>query len=122
MLGCFPIALGLGLLPADEPLSSPPWVVAGAGVAFVIAGLMIMLASHARANDFLAGVLLLIFGLIGLWVSFFSSSEGFSGGLLLLSRESNVALGRWIFGFGSLISFALSVYAFRRALRGLKSP
>lgn len=117
MLGCFPIALGLGLLPADEPLSSPPWVVAGAGVAFVIAGLMIMLASHARANDFLAGVLLLIFGLIGLWVSFFSSSEGFSGGLLLLSRESNVALGRWIFGFGSLISFALSVYAFRRALR-----
>ena len=110
-------------MPADEAtLNSPPWVVAGAGFAFVIAGLMILLARHARANDFLAGVLLLVFGLIGLWVSIFSSSEGFSGGAFFLSRDSNIALGRCIFGLGSLISFSLSVYAFRRALRGLKGP
>ncbi len=123
LLGCYPIALGLGLMPAEEAdLSAPLWVVAGAGLAFVIAGLMIIFARHARANNFLAGVFLLVFGLIGLWVSLFSSSDGFSGGAFFLSRESNITLGRWLFGFGSLICFSLSVYAFRLALRGSKNP
>lgn len=115
-LGCYPIALSLGLLPVDEgALNAPPWVVAGAGFAFVIAGSMILLANHSRANDLLAGVLLFVFGIMGAWVSLFSSSEGFSGGLPFLSRDLNVMLGRWLFGLGALISFAICVYAFRRA-------
>ena len=118
-LGCYPVALGLGFFPGDEAgLNSPAWVVAGAGFAFVIAGLMILLANHSRANDFLAGILLLIFGSIGVWVSLFSSNEGFSGGLFFLSHKTNITLGRWLFGLGSLISFSLCAYAFRRALRG----
>lgn len=115
-LGCYPIALGLGFLPADGGAAKAPlWIVAGAGLVFVIAGLMILLADHARANDLLAGVLLLLFGIIGAWASLFSSSEGFSGGLPFLSRDLNTLIGRWIFGLGALICFAMCGYAFWRA-------
>lgn len=115
-VGCYPVALGLGFFPvAEAGLNAPPWVVMAAGFAFVIAGFMILLADHSRANDLLAGILLLLFGAIGVWVSLFSSSEGFSGGLPFLSQETNVFLGRCLFGLGALISFAVCAYAFRRA-------
>ncbi len=120
-IGCYPIALALGYVQADgEPLS-PPWVIAGAGIAFVIAGFMILLAHHSTANDLLAGILLLIFGIMGVWVSLFSSDEGFSGGPPLLSDETNILLARWFFGLGSLVSFAMCGYAFRRAASGSKA-
>ncbi|MBT8065911.1 MAG: hypothetical protein KJO09_01625 [Gammaproteobacteria bacterium] len=115
-LGCYPISMALGWLPVDEAdVMAPMWVVAMAGLAFVIAGAMILLANHSWANDLLAGVLCLLFGITGTWVSLFSSSEGFSGGSPLLSDESNVMLGRWLFGIGALMCFAISAYAFRRA-------
>ena len=116
-LGCYPVALGLGYLPAGEAgLNAPPWVVAGAGFVFVIAGFMILLAKYSRIVDLLAGILLLLFGIMGVWVSLFSASEGFSGGLPFLSQELNIMLGRWLFGLGALISFAMCAYAFRRAI------
>lgn len=117
-LGCYPLALSLGLLPVGEAgFNAPLWVVAGAGFVFIIAGLMILLANHSRANDLLAGVLLLLFGIMGAWVSLFGSSEGFSGGLPLVSREVNTLVGRGLFGLGALISFAMCGYAIRRAIR-----
>lgn len=120
-LGCIPIAASLGYVPVDEArLSAPSWVVAGAGFLFVVAGFMFLLAHHSRANDLLAGVLLMLFGLLGAWVSLFGSSEGFSGGLPFLSRELNALIARWVFGLGALISFALCAWAFRRAISGSK--
>lgn len=118
LLGCFPVAIAFGFIPADgTELSAPRWVVAGAGLVFVIAGLMILFADNENANDFLAGVLLLMFGVLGTWVSLLSSDDGFSGGLPFLSPEKNIAVGRWVFGFGALICYSLSVYAFRRAAK-----
>lgn len=76
---------------------------------------MILLANHTRANDLLAGVLCLLFAIMGAWVALFSASEGFSGGWFFLSYEQNVALGRWVFGIGSLLNLAIAAYAFRRA-------
>lgn len=100
---------------------APMWVVASSGIVFLIAGCMIFLADHSWANDLLAGFLCLLFGAIGAWVSLFSSSEGFSGGLWILSNDANVSLGRWVFGLGALISFSISAYAFRRAYRSLRN-
>jgi hypothetical protein len=76
---------------------------------------MILFANHSRANDLLAGVLLLLFGVLGTWVSALGSNDGFSGGLPFLTAELNIVVGRWAFGLGALICFALSVYAFQRA-------
>jgi len=118
-LGSYPIALSLGYVQIEESASTaPPWVIAGAGFVFVIAGFMILLANHSRANNLLAGVLLMVFGIMGIWVSLFSSSEGFSGGLPFLSQDLNILIGRCLFGLGAIISFALSAWAFRRGVSG----
>jgi len=115
-LGCYPLSITFGFLPVDEAkVMAPMWVVAMSGFVFIIAGGMILLGNHSWANDLLAGILCLLFGIMGAWVSLFSSSKGFSGGVPLLPHESNVTLGRWLFGIGALISFAISAYAFRRA-------
>ena len=115
-LGCYPIALGLGYLKIGEGgTTAPSWVVVGAGFVFVIAGFILLLAHRSRVNDLLAGLLLLLFGSLGVWVSLFSSNEGFSGGLPFASQELNIMIGRWLFGLGALISFALCGWAFRRA-------
>lgn len=115
-VGCYPIAIALGLIsPGAGEEMAPVWVIAGAGIALIIAGLMILLAHYSRANDFLAGVLCLVFGAMGTWVSLFSSEDGFSGGLPFLPHDQNIMLGRWVFGLGAVICFAISVYAFRRA-------
>jgi len=117
-LGAFPLSIALGLLPVDEgDVHAPMWVVAISGIVFLIAGCMIILGNHTWANDLLAGVLCLLFGVVGVWVALFSSSEGFSGGIPLLSNAANVTLARWVFGGGALISFSIAVYAFRRAFQ-----
>jgi len=117
VLGILPMLIALGLIPVDEAdVLAPMWVVALSGMVFLIGGCMIFLGDHSRANDLLAGVLCLVFGVVGTWVSLFSPGEGFSGGIPLLSTADNVILGRWVFGGGALICFVISAYAFRRAI------
>lgn len=117
MLGLYPIAIAAGVLEVDpDSLNAPPWILALCGLVFVIAGCMVLLGQHGRINDILAALILLSFALVGAWVSLFSPAEGFSGGLPLLSRETNRLLGRVIFGLGALLSFSLFVYALRRAM------
>jgi len=117
VLGVLPLCIALGLIPVDEAdVLAPMWVVALSGIVFLIGGCMIFLGNDSWENDLLAGLLCMVFGVVGTWVSLFSPGEGFSGGVPLLSNEANVTLGRWVFGGGALICFAISVYAFRRAI------
>ena len=115
-LGCYPLAIAFGVLPVDATkVMAPMWIVALSGTVFLIAGCMILLGNHSWANDLLAGILCLLFGIMGAWTALLASGEGFSGGLWFLSHDTNVALGRWVFGIGALICFTISAYAFRRA-------
>jgi hypothetical protein len=115
-LGCYPLSIALGVFPVGNARAAAPmWVVGLSGFVFLIGGCMLILAEHARVNDLLAGVLCMIFAVIGAWVSLFGPGEAFSGGLTFLSHEQSVLLGRWVFGFGALISVSIAIYAFRRA-------
>lgn len=117
-LGLWPLSIALGVVAVPEAsLHAPLWVVALSGVAFVIGGCMILLAGRPGMNDFLAGVLCLIFALVGAWVALFGPDDGFSGGISLLPPAANVTLGRWVFGSGAILSLAISVYALRRAFQ-----
>ena len=117
-IGLLPISIALGWIPvAESSLHAPMWVLALSGVVFVIAGGMIFLADESRTKDFLAGVLCLLFAILGAWVALLGRAEGFSGGLPFLSGAANTALGRWVFGIGALLSLAISAYAFRRAFQ-----
>jgi len=93
---------------------APDFIIAISGAVFVIAGCMVLVGRQSRLNDLLAAVLCLLFGATGAWVAIYSPSEGFSGGIPFISNEANVRLARWVFGAGSLVCFAISVWAFKR--------
>ncbi|MEM1174186.1 MAG: hypothetical protein AAGI27_05205 [Pseudomonadota bacterium] len=119
--GSYPIAICLGYVTFEESdTATPLWVAAGVGSAFIMAGFMILLTRYGRANDLMAGVMLLIFASLGVWVSVFSSDAGFSGGVAWLPEDMNILIGRVFFGFGALVSLAMAVWAFRRAASGPK--
>lgn len=116
-LGLYPISIALGLITVDESrVHAPMWVMALSGIVFVICGCMILLGRDSRLNNLFAALMTLSFAAIGVWVSLFSPPEGFSGGIPLLSNETNVMIARWVFGCGAIVSFALCGYAVRQLL------
>lgn len=112
--GGYILLVASGVFEGEPANDTPHWVLGLAGMVFVIAGFMIFLRNHSRALDLLAAVLLGGFTLIAGWVAFYSSPEGFSGGIPLLPRGMNVSLGRIMFGLGTLMCFAGFLYALKR--------
>ena len=108
------IFAALDIIPIDEAnLHTPRWVLALCGAVFSLAGLMIFLGEHSKWNNLLAGILILSMGSIGGWIAFFGANGNFSGGIALLSEESNTSLARWVFGFGAIVCFAIAFHAFQ---------
>ncbi len=117
-VGLFIIAISIDLIKVDESsFHAPRWVVFLAGTASALAGLLLFIGKNSRVSYLLVGLLLLSMGASATWISLFGSIEGFSGGIPLLSREANVVIARVLAGFGAIMSFGFSAYAFRRAIR-----
>ena len=112
-IGFYPIALGFGFIPVENSAELPPsWILIATASVFFMAGTMILLASQSYINDFLAGILLCIFGALGTWVSVFAPSEGFVGG--------DTPTARIAFGVGAVMTFAIAYLAFRRAVKRMR--
>ncbi len=119
LAGLWPIMIAFDIVHVPpESIKAPRWVLAAAGGVFILAGCMALLQAHKRLLDLFAGVLLLVFCALGIWAALFAPADGFSGGLFFLSNESNVKLGRAMFGFGALLTFGCAIYAFRLAVNG----
>ncbi|MGB2927207.1 MAG: hypothetical protein WBB82_18045 [Limnothrix sp.] len=118
-LGCLPIAVSLGLLPADPAtIHAPLWVIFACGIVFVLGGLMIIFGErHPRFNHVCALVLLSGMGAIAGWVGLFSDAAGFSGGIPFIPRKWNILFGRTLITSGSILCFAMAVYALQQALK-----
>ena len=112
--GGYALLIAAGVIDAEPANGTPYWVIGLAGLAFVIAGFMIFLRNYSRALDLFAAILLGAFTLVAGWVAFYSSPEGFSGGIPLLPRDMNVSFGRIMFGLGTLMCFAGFLYALKR--------
>lgn len=102
---------------AESEINSPRWVLGLCGFVFALAGVMIFLGENSGINNLLAALMILSFGCIGAWVTFYGDAADFSGGLPFLSNESNVILARTMFGISTAICFAISAYAIRLHLR-----
>ena len=116
LLGLYPVSMAFGLID-NSGMNAPAWVVACAGLVFIIAGVMLFFRNHARINNFLASLICFFFAAVGLWVALFSPTEEISGGLPFLSQQTNTMIGRWVFAGGAMISLALAWYAARLAFK-----
>ncbi|MGI9270819.1 MAG: hypothetical protein ACR2QT_03525 [Woeseiaceae bacterium] len=117
-VGCggYMLLMTSGVIPAEMAPDTPRWIGGLAGFAFIIAGAMIFLRDHSRALDLLAAILLAAFALMGAWVSVYGA-EGISGGLPLAARETNMSIGRVVFGLGAVLCFAGCLWALHRFFR-----
>ena len=122
-LGLYPIAFALKLFPTGDTTEyAPMWIIFLCGLAFVIAGTVILVKRHSRINTLLATLILLILGAIGVWVALFSPDEWFLGGFTGLTKEQNIVLARWMFGIGAIASFITSSYGIQQFLLSLIHP
>lgn len=118
-LGLYPIAIAFDWLPVDpDNVHAPPWVLALCGLVFISGGCLILLRDRGHFQHLFAAIIAGAFALVGMWAALLSSDDGFSGGLLFLSHDANVTLGRWIFGLGALISLAICAWAWYLFNRG----
>ena len=118
VIGLSVVAMAAGWLPVDESgVNGPMWLLGMVGGIFMLAGVMIFIGQKNRYNELLAALLMIAMGAIGGWVSVYSASSDISGGIFFLPRETNVMLGRILFGTGSLICFAMAAWAVSRFIR-----
>ena len=117
-LGLYLLAISFRLLETDSASThAPMWIIGLIGIVFMVAGCMILLRKHNRLLDVLAAIICFSFAVVGIWVSLFSPSEGFSGGIPFVSESINIFLARGVFGLGAIVTSLMCLYAIRRALR-----
>lgn len=117
------IGMAFGIVQADEStVHAPLWVIGLCGLVFSLAGIMVLIGEKSPINNLLGGILVLSFALIGGWVALFGDSAQFSGGTPILSDSQNVIVSRILFGSGSLMCFAIAIYAFRLQFKSNKKP
>lgn len=115
LTGLFFILLSLEIIPVGEStVNAPMWVIGLCGFVFSLAGIMMLLGEKSPLNHLLACLLVLSFGFIGGWIALFGDSAHFSGGTPFLSNAQNVWIARVLFGSGSVLCFAVTLYAMKK--------
>ena len=133
--GLLIVLVAAGVIPADErSFGAPRWVVGGAGVAFVLAGLAIVTmpigppgAPVDRATPWsllLGGSIVGLLALIFNWIAFGPGERRFSGGMALpffLVSSSRIGewTGRLVFGGGAILIDLFFVWVLVRGVRQL---
>ena len=122
-LGLYPIAFALKFLPSGDTTGyAPMWIMFLCGLAFVMAGTVILVKRHSPINILLVTLILLMLGTMGTGVSIFSPAEGFVGSFTALDEAQNVALARWMFGIGAVWAFMMSGYGIQQFLLSTIHP
>lgn len=140
-LGTMPFLAWWGVLPTrpPQPGDAPAWIAFAIGLAFFLAGIMLIVRSFAGANDtdselpdtasrplrafydLLRLPIPVLLALLFTWVAFgpgarhFSMSIGFGGAGAVMG--GNETLGRIMFGFGALLGWAIVFFMMRTLAR-----
>lgn len=100
--------VGIGLIPVEpEKVHAPYWVIALCGIMFLAGGTAVLLGEKNPLNRFLAATIALSLAISFAWVAFYGDGQHMSGGAWFLPKSANVALGRVVFGLGSLLGFVI---------------
>ena len=139
-VGAYFLAVGLRQFPipgGPSNLHGPLWLLACAGLAFLLAGIAIAFQTLGEANaagdlpaaaprwmralQYLIGLAIFCcFGAIATWIAFGPGERQFSGTFLFFDPATNAAIGRTAFGIGAVIiwlcTVAVAAAGFRKFL------
>jgi len=139
--GLFFVLVSLGIVPLQGKAKAPMWVVALAGLCFLLGGLAVLVPAAVtgvvradgelpegspqwlRLVQYLFGLAIFAsFAAIGSWVAFGPGVRSFGSNLPLLSSSgANEMIGRIAFGIGAVITWlcliAFARYGWRKLVR-----
>ncbi|MFQ5593862.1 MAG: hypothetical protein ACE5HA_06905 [Anaerolineae bacterium] len=141
--GGFVLLAAAGFIPApEESFHAPHWVVGLCGLAFLIAGGLLLegqlfawLGRGGRRDEFRqtifevsrywAGVsIITIFALIFDWIAFGPGERQFSSSISLpffsVTTSGGQSIGRYMFGFGAIMLNLLAVWGWANGFRQLR--
>ena len=125
--GLFIVLMAMDVIPVDpETLHPPRWVLAAAGMVFMIGGIMAAVGQrNPLLNDVLAGVLIGCMAMIATWIAFGPGERQFSGGVSLgpvgIGGSSAPSLGRIAFGLSSILLWLLVAYVVQRCVKQIRT-
>jgi hypothetical protein len=141
-MGIFILLSSIGIIPSREAAGSEHWIGVIAGMAFVFAGIAVIIQTCAKVTATPDGelppgtpmwiramlfILMLAIvaslGAIGTWVAFGTGEREFGSSIPFLPRWLNEPLGRTVFGFIAVLTwliFAVMAVVGTRRLRGRK--
>lgn len=117
------ILMAVDVIPLDPgDVFAPRWVVASAGVVFLLAGAMAGVGTrYPRLNDGFAALLVGNMAAIASWIAFGPGEREFSAGMSMgaadVSGPQLPGVGRIVFGFSAVLLWAVTALALRRAFR-----
>ncbi len=134
--GLYFVIVGLGFLPVpggSSNLHGPLWIAFCAGLAFLLAGLAVIIQSFGHANaqgELPAGApawmkaaqsLIVVaiaasLATIGSWVAFGPGHRAFGGSIPLVGGAGEM-IGRAVFGFGAILTWLMVIAFLVRAKR-----
>lgn len=139
-IGAYFVLVGLNVLPppgGPRNQHAPFWIVFCVGACFLLAGLALFIQAFGHADQSgelpacaprwmkLAQFLICFtifagLALIASWVAFGPGERAFSGSFIV-SAHGNGLFGRFVFGFGAVLTWlgtaAVGVYGYRKFLR-----
>ncbi|HYE22295.1 MAG TPA: hypothetical protein VD998_01755 [Verrucomicrobiae bacterium] len=120
LMGLVIMAIGFDIIPADPSSKhAPNWVIAVAGSAFVLAGIMIggVGKLSLRANNFLGALLVTMLAIVPLWIGF-GEGERQCTNTFLVTQEMRESSCRIVFGGMGLVLFVpLVIWAWSKFIK-----
>ena len=121
LLGLSVCLIGVGIIPYDpSKIHAPAWVILAGGGIFMLAGLALLFRSRPIVVNVLGNLIVIAFAAVGAWVALYGPSEQFSGGLPLVSDETNVGIARVFFGVGSILCLLMLIPGLRYLLKAIR--
>ena len=139
-IGLYFTLVGLGALPlpgGPRNLHGPLWLVLCCGLAFLLAGIAVLIQTIGHADDdgnlpaeapqwmrvaqyLIVVAIFTCFAAMATWVAFGGGPREFSGTFMFFGGGANAAIGRAAFGFGAIIcwlcTLAMAVVGARKLL------
>jgi hypothetical protein len=110
----FAVAIAFAPFP-ELAASGRRWMALVIAGVFALAGLQILIAAKGRLGAFLGGLVCL--GLCSIGTSIAFGPDKLGGGIPLIPKTWNQTFGHVLFGAGALMTGAIAVWFFAKALR-----